>query len=748
MNNIPLFGAACIMCCPLLLFAQNGALPTTRILYKMEKNKTEGLPPAGIRIFRYESSTISSPPGYSSTNANFKYTSINSSTTIGDLGWRNENTDSTAGVSFLGNATTHAYGGFILDTIKPTGVRKLAISWSCRTLLARSSSTNFLQMQYDGRAYITTDSTSKYMYSQTPGVEQNTNFTLEFLNDNWYNSLTNIFYPKFQLRWFYCSSKESVSKQSRISLDNLIVQEVLNATKQEGAYTDTTIWSLGFPHKYENFILNHNTTLSSAQSAGEVQIAPGKSLNLTSGAALSVKKLDLFSDDTYGTSEIIRDGGTLSVTERVNFTKTLPEKGKWYFISFPFEVKASGVKSFDIGDESTTEAGNHLYVKSYDGEKRAANGTSTDNWIVTSSPIDKSVVIFEKNKGYLIAIDATSDTQEICFEGSSAATFGSKETINTTCYIHNNNKESVHTGWILTGNPLLNSLQLNGKPSLIGVTPFAYYYNQGSHTYDVFNMEESALSLKPFEAFFVKATENGAMNFTTARDASSKSISGQEKVCITLTIKSNENENRTDKTVFQLTENGRSTFSQSEDAYKLQSLDKEMPQISSNADDIEVAVNTLPLNIDTIIPLSVYCPTEGSYTLSSEAINTLKVLRLIDLQTNTSYDLLSEKDISFVASVNDENRFQLQIKGYPETNTDNSKMKEVYDLSIQNGSLHLADPGKEIKLLITDTQGRIIYDGNISSDFTLPLKGVTGLLIISIKDEKRKSIYKLITENK
>jgi len=75
-------------------------------------------------------------------------------------------------------------------------------------------------------------------------------------------------------------------------------------------------------------------------------------------------------------------------------------------------------------------------------------------------------------------------------------------------------------------------------------------------------------------------------------------------------------------------------------------------------------------------------------------------------------------------------------------------MKEVYDLSIQNGSLHLADPGKEIKLLITDTQGRIIYDGNISSDFTLPLKGVTGLLIISIKDEKRKSIYKLITENK
>jgi len=746
MKTIPLLGAACIMCCPLLLFAQNGALPTTRILYKMEKNKTEGLPPAGIKVFKYTTTSLmSSPPFSSSTNSLFIYENITNSATIGAQGWRNENTDNTTGISYLGNKNLH--GGFILDAINPTGVRKLAISWSCRTLLAQSASTNTLQMQYDGKAGITTDHSSIYTCSQASGVEQNTNFTIEQTNDIWY-SPTTFFLTKYQFRWFYCSIDKPSSSQSRISLDNLIVQEVFNATKQEGAYTDTTIWSLGLPQKYENFILNHNTTLSSAQSAGEVQIAPGKSLNLTSGAALSVKKLDLFSDDTYGTSEIIRDGGTLSVTGRVNFTKTLPEKGKWYFISFPFDVKASGIKSFDIGDESTTEAGNHLYIKSYDGEKRATTGTSTDNWIVTSTPTDGSIVIFEKNKGYLIAIDATSDTQEVCFEGSSAATFGSKETINTTCYIHNNNKESVHTGWILTGNPLLNSLQLNGKPSLIGVTPFVYYYNQGSHTYDVFNMQEGALPIKPFEAFFVKATENGAMNFTTARDASSKSISEQEKVCITLTIKSNENENRTDKTVFQLTENGRSTFSQSEDAYKLQSLDKEMPQISSNADDIEVAVNTLPLNIDTIIPLSVYCPTEGSYTLSSEAINTLKVLRLIDLQTNISYDLLSEKDISFVASGNDENRFQLQIKGYPETNTDNSKMKVVYDLSIQNGSLYLADPGKEIRLQITDDQGRNIYDGNISSEFDLPLRGVTGLLIISIKDEKRTSIYKLITENK
>jgi len=261
-------------------------------------------------------------------------------------------------------------------------------------------------------------------------------------------------------------------------------------------------------------------------------------------------------------------------------------------------------------------------------------------------------------------------------------------------------------------------------------------------------MAENSLPIKPFEAFFVKATENGAMTFTTATEAASRSITQQEKKCITLTIQSNENENRTDKTVFLLTKNGKSSFSQSEDAYKLSSLDKEMPQISSKANEIEVAVNTLPLTIDTIIPLTVHCPGEGEYTLSSEGANALEELKLIDLQTNNSYDLLSKKEISFVASESDDNRFQLKIKGYPETATENPKINTDYDLSIQNESLHLTNPGKRIKINVADEQGRNLFEGNVSSDFHLPLKGVTGLLIVTIEDEKQTSTYKLITINK
>lgn len=750
MQKIQFFGITCLICCPLMLWGQNRLLPTTRVLYKMEKNETEGLPPVGIKVFRYElSSRITTPPTTSSTNKYFIYTSINNPSSPSEAGWRNENTDSTAGISFLGNSTTHPHGGFLVDPINPEGVRKLRISWSCRTVLARAASTTFLQMQHIGKAWsFVTDSTSKYACSQTPGMEQKTHYTLEQTNDIWYSSETNTFIPTYELRWFYCSPGNiSTSSQSRISLDSLIVQEVLNATKQEGALTESAIWSLGMPQKYENFVLNHNTTLNTVHRAGEVQIAPGKSLNLTSGADLSVRKLDLFSDDTYGTSEIVRDGGTLRVTDQVTITRTLPEKGKWYFISFPFDVSASGVHTFDIGDESTTEAGNHLYIKSYDGEKRAKSGRSTDNWVVTPTPTDQTTILFEKNKGYLIAIDATSDTQDISFESTSATTFGTNETISTACYVHDNNRESVHTGWILTGNPLLNSLQLNSNPSLIGLTPFAYYYNQDTHTYDVFNMVESGLPIKPFEAFFVKATEHGAMSFTTALNTGAKSISQQQKSSITLTIQSKENENRSDKTLFRLTENGKSSFSQSEDAYKLRSLDKKMPQISSMANEVEVSVNTLPITIDTILPLTVHCPEQGEYRLASESDKALKELTLIDLQTNSSYDLLSNKEITFVASNNEDNRFQLKIKGYPETVAATLQTETKYDLSIHNQSLYLTNPGKSIDLHVTDAQGRKLYEGNVSSTFILPLKGVSGLLIITIKDETETSTYKLITKN-
>lgn len=748
MQKIQFFGITCLICCPLMLWGQNRLLPTTRVLYKMEKNKTEGLPPAGIKVFRVDASAkIKSASNKKSTDPLFIYENITNSSTTETEGWRNENTDSTASISYLGNSGGHAYGGFLIDTINPNGVRTLNISWSCRTLVQRSTTKNYLQMQYMDLSNSFSSNYGKYEPSTETGNQLVTKYSVEKSSENWYSAPSNTYVKNYELRWFYYSGKESPSKQSRISLDNLIVKEVLNATKQDGALTDPTIWSLGIPQKYENFVLNHNTTLNTVHRAGEVQIAPGKSLNLTSGADLSVRKLDLFSDDTYGTSEIVRDGGTLRVTDQVTITRTLPEKGKWYFISFPFDVSASGVHTFDIGDESTTEAGNHLYIKSYDGEKRAKSGRSTDNWVVTPTPTDQTTILFEKNKGYLIAIDATSDTQDISFESTSATTFGTNETISTACYVHDNNRESVHTGWILTGNPLLNSLQLNSNPSLIGLTPFAYYYNQDTHTYDVFNMVESGLPIKPFEAFFVKATEHGAMSFTTALNTGAKSISQQQKSSITLTIQSKENESRSDKTLFRLTENGKSSFSQSEDAYKLRSLDKKMPQISSMANEVEVSVNTLPITIDTILPLTVHCPEQGEYRLASESDKALKELTLIDLQTNSSYDLLSNKEITFVASNNEDNRFQLKIKGYPETVAATLQTETKYDLSIHNQSLYLTNPGKSIDLHVTDAQGRKLYEGNVSSTFILPLKGVSGLLIITIKDETETSTYKLITKN-
>ncbi len=749
MKNVVLLGIACLLCSPLLLFAQNGTLPATRILYKMEKNKTEGLPPAGIRVFRYDNGgTINSPSNSASSYKFFIYSSIDNPSSLTDAGWRNENTDSTAGISYLGNTSTHAYGGFLLDTLSPVGVRRLNISWSCRTLVQKTTTKNYLQMQYMDLGYSFFSNVGKYSPSKIVGNQLLTEYSIEKSNENWYSSSSNVFVDKYELRWFYYSGKESPSKQSRISLDNLIVREVLNTTTGEGVLTDQSIWSLGLPQKYENFILNHNTTLSSSQNAGEVQIAPGKSLNLSTGSALSVKQLDLYSDDAYGTSEIISDGGILSVANKLTVTKTLPEKGKWYFISFPFDVKPSGIKLFDIGDKTTTEDGNHLYIKSYDGEKRAVNGTSTDNWSITTIPTDESTIVFEKNKGYLIAIDATSTTQEICFEAASVPTFSSSETINTTCYIHNNNTESPHTGWILVGNPLLNSLQLNEKPSLSGLTPFAYHYNQDSHTYEVFNMEENTLPLKPFEAFFVKATGNGAITYTTASVANSKSLSVEEKTSFSLSIMSNEDQTKTDKTIFHLTPNGRNAFFQNEDAYKLKSLDKTMPQISSIASDVEIAVNTMPLDIDTIIPLIVYCPIEGDYTFFMEGLNTLKVLTLIDLHNDTSYDLLSEEEVTFTSSGNEENRFLLQLKGNSETTKNNHETESYYAPTIDNGCLHLSNPGKRIQLHITNTQGINLYDGNITSEFWLPLKGYTGIIIISIKVENSTSIYKLISENK
>ena len=104
-----------------------------------------------------------------------------------------------------------------------------------------------------------------------------------------------------------------------------------------------------------------------------------------------------------GEIEII-NGGELAAN-KMTIHKEFPEKGKWYFVSFPFDVYSNCVGSnLQQGDETTKGSGNYFYVCRYNSESRAQNGISASNWEVVNIKSD-SELLFEKGKGYLVALD-------------------------------------------------------------------------------------------------------------------------------------------------------------------------------------------------------------------------------------------------------------------------------------------------------------------------------------------------------
>lgn len=229
-------------------------------------------------------------------------------------------------------------------------------------------------------------------------------------------------------------------------------------------------------------------------------------------------------------------------TRQMTTLHIFPEKGKWYFVSFPHDVSLAGIDArFQLGDASTvtTEPVNNiLYIQTYDGRRRAENNRSDGNWTVLSadafSPED---ILLEKGKGYLMAIDETAAYQTLTF--SSPKHQQIRLTDNTSVGIEAQLLQSgseAHNGWILCGNPYPSALSLQEilpNPALDGNI---YIYN--GTDYDSYPIG-SNYKIPASSAFFIKANQDTHLAFQKKDDEASSTVLRQ----MTLPYQGKEPEN-------------------------------------------------------------------------------------------------------------------------------------------------------------------------------------------------------------
>lgn len=277
-----------------------------------------------------------------------------------------------------------------------------------------------------------------------------------------------------------------------------------------GNWTDPIRWSHTPAYRHRDALIKGEVSIHTGISCGDLHLAEGNIL-ISSTGELSVNNLTIYSDDNASSpSAFLRSSGAIHIAAHATIEKTFAEKGKWYFISFPFDIYASGIDpDFQLGDDTSDTNGNYFYLRTYDGDKRAKQQTDADNWVVVPrTAANTSRPIFQKDKGYLIALDATASRTSLRFTskaGSVPADFGKNGQASIQVTLNSQSQSQDHNGWYLCGNPLPAPLPLNQIASNPALDGYIYIYD-GS-TYQPYAIG-SDFAIPPFSAFFVKATQN------------------------------------------------------------------------------------------------------------------------------------------------------------------------------------------------------------------------------------------------
>lgn len=277
----------------------------------------------------------------------------------------------------------------------------------------------------------------------------------------------------------------------------------------KGDWNDKSLWSHLPPLRHRSALITGAATVNSTIECQAVSLGGGGSLNITENGRSIVTSLFLYSADNplTVTDFSLTVQGKLSVKENITLHYTFPEKTKWYFLSFPFDVSLQGIDPrFQLKDDTFSGSGNYLYVETYNGEKRSLSQKPTGNWEVFSVPVSPAnTIVFEKGKGYLVALDAAASDNTLTFsvdKENIPDNFGKTASIPININ-SSGSADSDHSGWYLCGNPLpapLKLSQIKADPALDG----NIYLYEGN-TYKPYPIG-SDYTLPPLAAFFVKAT--------------------------------------------------------------------------------------------------------------------------------------------------------------------------------------------------------------------------------------------------
>ena len=382
---------------------------------------------------------------------------------------------------------------------------------------------------------------------------------------------------------------------------------------------------------------------------------PGSGLIFIGNGEQLVKKLIM--NWNHGTEypSLIEDHN-LSV-EELKFIMNVSQ-GRWYFFSFPFDVKLKDIK----------HDGKWVF-RYYDGVARAENGSG--GW--------KNVVgdVLKAGVGYIFQCNKDGDLElpieKPDFSTNTVGTGNSDKNIELASHEATNPQDA---SWNFIGNPNLSYYSLEDMKE--DFTSPVTVWDAEMQTYTAVVPGDDDYDFHPFQAFFVQKPSNSdkmefkAENRVTYNQAQKHNASramtrgtrgvDENHMIINVEI---SNGLMSDKTRIVFDNAKSADYEAESDASKFMSL-AEVPQIYTlDARDVKYSVNARP-DDNKEIRLGVKVPSEGSYTIKAPRMDFNIALK--DNETGTIHNF-SDGDYTFLADAGVyENRFSICKSSFNTTN--------------------------------------------------------------------------------
>ena len=404
-------------------------------------------------------------------------------------------------------------------------------------------------------------------------------------------------------------------------------------TLKEGNYSDSLLAARPW--------LALNNRLSDASVLGHLTVEEGDTLSLGKfvqrlhfGSSTASDKFTNNGENYYHISTLMNHGMTRSDSV---FIEASFYKNRWHFISVPFNVKVTDIK---------TEKGVRWVIRTYDGKERAA-GRVNNTW----KNLTENDVL-EPGTGYILQA-TRSDNNNVCRFTFPAIDDSKKNNIFKTddqaVELNEYIAEFAHNrSWNFIANPYPSFYEIGCSNISVPITVW------NGNGYTAYSMTDDRYVLMPYESFFVQCPLNSnEVVFGADGRQHSHELSAEREALKSRTIgdagRHIHNFTLSDGTYSDqcrivINEAASASYEMDKDASKFMSTNADVPQIYSVGSGVAYAINEMPLG-EGVVPIAIYAGNSSKLTLHYEAgANAMDEVVLVDAQEGKSY-VLSEGDV-------------------------------------------------------------------------------------------------------